>query len=210
MFYFSVQLWLITAEAAVWIHHDDMLEFQRPAPQVARPQRQAAVHIGVTRSFGTLPLVPVITIQRVTCHRISEALMLDFTDTGKVSVRRCDNMKLGRQQFWGFQYRMSQISLCGYIHIHRETLRYLQPTTSRKCQLEVQKLTQQPIETWTNETTWLPTYEFVSRLNNRPCMKKNWPAPLHKMNLDLPLPMWILTSQNWLYFILYRSQNLLI
>jgi len=93
MFYFSAQLWLITVEVVVWIHHDDMLEFQRPAPQVARPQRQAAVHIGVTHSFGKLPPVPVTTIQPVTCHRISEALMLDFTDTGKVSVRHCDNMK---------------------------------------------------------------------------------------------------------------------
>jgi len=93
MLYFSAQLWLITVEAVVWTHHDDILEFRHPAPQVARPQRQAAVHIGVTHSFGTLPLVPVTTIQPVTCHRISEALMLVFTDTGKVSVRRCDNRK---------------------------------------------------------------------------------------------------------------------
>jgi hypothetical protein len=96
MLYFSAQLWLITVEVVVWTHHDDMLEFQHPAPRVARPQRQAAVHIGVTHSFGTLPLVPVTIIQPVTCHHISEALMLAFTDTGKVSVRHCDKMKWGR------------------------------------------------------------------------------------------------------------------
>lgn len=93
--YFSVQLWHITVEVAVWTHHDDMLEFQHQAPQVVRPQRQAAVHIEVTHSCGTLPLVPVTTIQPVTCHPISEALMLDFTDTGKVCVRHCDSMKWG-------------------------------------------------------------------------------------------------------------------
>ena len=86
-FYFSAQLWHITVEVVVWTHHDDMLEFQHQAPQVVRPQRLAAVHIGVTHSFGTLPLVPVTTIPPVTCHHISEALMLDFTDTGKVTVR---------------------------------------------------------------------------------------------------------------------------
>ena len=119
MLYFSTQLWLITVEVVVWTHHVDMLEFQHPAPQVARPQRQAAVHIGVTHSFGTLPLVPVTTIRPVTCHRISEALMLDFTDTGKVNVIHCDNMKWG-SSYEAFSTECHRIHFTEFIFTHLE------------------------------------------------------------------------------------------
>lgn len=90
--HFSAQLWHITAVVVVWTLHDDTLEFQHRALQVVQPQRQAAVHIEVTRNSDTLPLVPVTTTQLVTCRRISEALMLDFTDTGKVCVKQCETL----------------------------------------------------------------------------------------------------------------------
>jgi hypothetical protein len=38
-------------------------------------------------------------------------------------------------------------------------------------------------------------YQFLN-LNNRPCLKKNQPAPLQKMTPDLRVPLWILISQN--------------
>jgi len=53
-------------------------------------------------------------------------------------------------------------------------------------------------------------YQFPSHLNIGPCMKKNQPAPLQKINLDVHVPMWILISCKELYLILDRSLNLMI
>lgn len=62
-----------------------MLEFQRPAPRVVQPRRQAAVHTEVTHSCVTLLLALATIIQLVTCRPISEALIQHSTDTEKVA-----------------------------------------------------------------------------------------------------------------------------
>ena len=50
-------------------------------------------------------------------------------------------------------------------------------------------------------------YQFLSHLNNGPCMKKNQPASLQKTNLVLHVPVWILISWNELYLISQSELN---
>ena len=50
--------------------------------------------------------------------------------------------------------------------------------------------------------------QFLSNLNNRPCMKKTESESPQKTNLDLHVPMWIPIFRNELYLILYPQSEL--